>query len=290
MRTQLLVKTAMVAAAAATMLGTQGVGQADPERRTNGLESQPAVRHRILLVKNRLELTPLFESTVNAEFRHIIGGGAKLEYHLSDMFSIGVVGAFSTAIDTGLVTKINATLSNNTPKDPREPTLDQFNDHLNSQPIHGAAYIGITPWYGKLAAFGSAFVNFDFYFQAGVSFAQLNSNCPTSVCSDTHPGTSIPDPAHPGMNIGPDDNPNNDPALNSGTKIGLYVGGGIHVFLNDFMALDLTVRDYAFSDNPSGADFNADLFVSEADNRFLNHLFVGAGLSFMFPSQAKRTP
>jgi outer membrane beta-barrel protein len=287
MRTQLLAKTALpLVSAAAVMAMVGGTARAD-ERRLNSLESQPAVRHRLLLVKNRVELTPLFESTINAEFRHILGGGAKLEYHVSDMLSIGVVGVFSTSLDTNLVNKINATLSDMPPAGSREPSKTEFNDHLNSQPLHGAAYLSLTPWYGKLAAFGSAFVNFDFYFQAGVSVAQLDSSCPTSVCNDTHPGKTIMNGM---MTIPPDDNPNNDAPLNSGTKVGLYLGGGIHVFLNDFMALDLTVRDYAFSDNPSGADFNADLFVSEADNRFINHLFLGAGLSFMLPATVKRTP
>ena len=88
----------------------------------------------------------------------------------------------------------------------------------------------------------------------------------------------------------------NDPPLNDGSRVGLYLGGGIHVFLNDFIALDLTVRDYAFSDNPSGADYNADLFVGtnqttgDDDNRFLHHIFVGAGISIMFPTTVKRTP
>jgi len=158
-------------------------------------------------------------------------------------------------------------------------------------PFHGAAYVSLTPWYGKLAAFSQAFVAFDFYFQAGVAFAQLKSDCPTStVCKDTHPGTSIPDPNDPSMTIPPDLNPNNDPPLNSGTKAGLYLGGGIHVFLNDFVALDLTFRDYAFSDNPSGADYNADLFVSKKDNRFIHHLFGGIGVAIFFPTTVKRTP
>ena len=66
------------------------------------------------------------------------------------------------------------------------------------------------------------------------------------------------------------------------------------MFLNDFLALDLTVRDYAFSDNPVGADYNADLFVGTSktlgdDNRFLHHLFFGAGLSIMLPTTVKRT-
>ena len=56
-----------------------------------------AVRGRRLMVKNRFELTPLFESTVNADFRHIIGGGLKFEYHFSDILSFGVIGVASAS-------------------------------------------------------------------------------------------------------------------------------------------------------------------------------------------------
>ena len=261
-------------------------------RRQNDLAQQVAVRHRRLLVKNRFEVTPLFESSIDADYQHTVGGGLKLEYHLGDMLSIGVIGVGSTSLHTGIVDKVVATLPT-TDMGTKEPTQEQFLDHLNSMPVHGAAYLSITPWYGKLAAFSSAFVAFDFYFQAGVSFAQLKSNCPTSVCNDTHPGTSLP--GQNDMSIPPDNDPKNDPPLNDGNRVGLYLGGGIHVFLSDFLALDLTVRDYAFSDNPSGADYNADGFVGNSptlgdDNRFLHHLFFGAGLSIMLPTTVKRTP
>lgn len=260
----------------------------DDEVRRSPLEGQPAVRHRLLLVKGRFEITPSFESTINADFRHIVGGGVKLEYHLTDMLSFGAVGIFGTAIDTGLVDRIMPTLENDVDNATREPSQEEFEQHLNTMPIHGAAFVSVTPWYGKLAAFGKAFVPFDFYFQAGVSFASLTSDCDTSeICTDDHPGQSVMDGEEV---IPPDDNPNNDPPLNDGSRIGLYLGGGIHVFLNEFIALDFTVRDYAFNDNPSGADFNADLFVSDADNRFLHHLFMGVGVSVLLPTKAKRTP
>ena len=276
-------------------------GSAYAERRTSGLAADVAVRHRRLLVKNRFEFTPLFESTINADFRHILGGGAKLEYHLGDMLSIGVIGVASTSLDTKLVDKIVPTLMTQQQKQQtmmstgtyiREPSQDEFLDRLNTMPFHGAAYVSLTPWYGKLAAFGQAYVAFDFYFQAGVAFAQLKSSCPTTVCSDKFAGVShnITGPDGNPDTIPPDLNPNNDPPLNDGGRVGLYLGGGIHVFLNDFLALDMTVRDYAFTDNPSGADFNADLFVSNADNRFLHHLFFGAGVSVMLPTTVRRTP
>ena len=273
---------------------------AHAEPRQNSLAADVAVRHRRLLVKNRFEFTPLFESTINADFRHILGGGAKLEYHLSDMLSIGVIGVASTSLDTKLVDKIVPTLMTQQQKmtmvnsglNVREPSQEEFLDRLNTMPFHGAVYASLTPWYGKLAAFGQAYVAFDFYFQAGVAFAQLNSDCPVNICSDKFPGLShnITNPDGTMDTVPPDLNPNNDPPLNNGGRVGLYLGGGIHVFLNDFLALDLTVRDYAFTDNPSGADFNADLFVSTADNRFLHHLFFGAGISVMLPTAVKRTP
>ncbi len=231
------------------LLATVGVlaltGSVYAERRTNSLAGDVAVRHRRLLVKNRFELAPLFESTINADFRHIVGGGVKLEYHLGDMLSIGIIGVGSTAIDTGLVKKIKPTLETSTDNATREPSLAEFNAHLNSMPVHGAAYVSLTPWYGKLAAFSQAFVAFDFYFQAGLSYAQLKSDCPESICSDPAPGMS----SGPGGMNPPDNNPNNDDPLNNGSRLGLYLGGGIHVFLSDFIALDMTIRDYAFSDN-----------------------------------------
>src|SRR4026209_987241 len=60
-------------------------------RRHNSLPADKAVRHRRLLVSGRFEASPTFESTMNPEFQHIVGGGLKLEYHLSDMLSIGGV-------------------------------------------------------------------------------------------------------------------------------------------------------------------------------------------------------
>jgi len=272
--------------------------EAYADRRQNTLATAVAVRHRRLLVANRLEFTPMFESTINADFRHIVGAGAKVEYHLGDMLSIGIIGVGSGALDTGLVSKIRPSLLTQAQKDAkiamkiavREPSQEEFMDRLNTMPFHGAAYVSLTPWYGKLAAFGQAYVAFDFYFQAGVAVAQLSSNCPANICNDPAPGRSRPDPAGGPEPLPADNNPNNDPPLNSGFRTGLYLGGGIHVFLNDFLALDMTVRDYAFTDNPSGADFNADLFVSDADNRFIHHLFFGLGVSIMLPTTVKRTP
>jgi outer membrane beta-barrel protein len=251
------------------------------------------VRNRLLLVAKRLEATPLFESTINADFRHFIGGGLKIEYHLNDMLSFGGIGVFTTALDTKLTKRIKDTLETAPNDMTREPSIQEFEQRLNSMPLHGALYVSLTPWYGKLAAFGKAYVNFDFYFQGGFGFATLKSGCEDSICNDSDP--FFDDPTTPTVDER-DANPNNDRPLNDGFRPGLYLAGGIHVFVSDFIALDLAVRDYAFMDNPSGADFNADEAVGENprddignDNRFLHHLFVGVGVSIMLPMKVKRT-
>jgi outer membrane beta-barrel protein len=271
---------APVCAALLASLLAAPLAQAD---RKNPLEGQPAVRHRLLLVKQRFEFAPAFESSVNADFQHTFSGGLKLEYHLSDMFSIGAVGFYGKGFNTKLNSRIVDDLPESTDDGDPTPTHDEWVEHLNEIQAHGAGYVTVTPWYGKLAAFGKFFVNFDFYFSGGVAFAKLKNDCCTFE-TDPAPGGDL------GNGILPDNDPNDDPAINDGTRIGAYLGGGIHLFLSNWMALDLTVRSYLFSDNPSGLDFNADLAVTDDDNRFLNHLFMGVGLSFFLPADVERTP
>src|SRR5262249_57600443 len=124
-------------------------GTASAQKRLNGLDDDLPVRHRRLLVRHRFEVTPLFESSIDADFQHTVGGGLKLEYHFSDMFSIGVIGVASTSIQTTLTQNIVSTLPDTEPANSRVPSQQQFLDHLNSMPLHGAAYLSFTPWYGK---------------------------------------------------------------------------------------------------------------------------------------------
>src|SRR5262245_64949863 len=122
---------AVVAFAVSVAVSGAVSAPAHAERRQNSLAADVAVRHRRLLVKERFEFAPLFESTINADFRHIIGGGAKLEYHFSDMLSFGVIGVASTALDTKLVDRIKPTLETTADPKTREPSQDEFMDRLN---------------------------------------------------------------------------------------------------------------------------------------------------------------
>src|SRR5690348_12173149 len=102
MKKSLLVASLLGAAFSSTAVADEAARVTSSGRRHNSLPGDPAVRHRRLLVSGRFEFAPLFESTINPEFQHIVGGGLKLEYHLGDMFSIGAIGVGSTQFNTKL--------------------------------------------------------------------------------------------------------------------------------------------------------------------------------------------
>lgn len=240
--------------------------------RKSPLAGQVPVRHKQELRMKRFEVAPTFETTVQGDYKHTLSGGVKLEYHLSDSLSVGALLFFGGGIDTKLTEQVRDSLPNpQDPMEPRTPSVDDFDGHLNTIPFHGGLGATFTPFFGKMAIFGKAFVNFDFYVSGGLGFAQTsNSNPDGDDCTS-----------------GTDNDPRNDCPHNAGFNPGIQVGAGLHVYFNKWIALDLSFRNYMFTDNPSGLDFDADLDVDDDDRRFLSHLFFGVGVSMFLPPKAK---
>ncbi len=247
----------------------EGDGAAIDDDRVSPLAGQPAVRNRQLLTSERFELTPTVESTINAPFRHTVSGGLKGEYHLTSTWSVGAIGLFGYSFNNGLTNRVLDDLDEE-PGDIPEPSRDQFEQRLNSIPVHGAGYVGFKPFQGKLSAFGSLFLRYNIYVNGGLSFAVLENDCCTF---DADPN---------------DGDPRTDPPNNDGTEVGLYGGAGIQVFMSEFLALDLSVRDYFFRNNPTGV--TGDLQLTSDDNRLRHHVAASLGVSIFFPLQAERSP
>jgi outer membrane beta-barrel protein len=251
--------------------------------RKSPLAGAPDVRDKYELRLARFEATPTFEATLSADYKNTYSGGLKLEYHLSDSLSIGGLIFFGASVDSSLAGSITDSLPNmTTPGDPT-PTKDQFNDHLNTMPLHGGLGATFTPWFGKLALFGKSYLAFDLYLSGGFGFASLSSPTSGDACQRKGDGN---DPIT-GKELFTD--PRNDDPCNSGFRPGVQFGAGLHVFFNRWIALDLSFRNYMFKDNPSGQDFNADGYVDSSDPRFLSHLMFGVGVSFFLPPKAKIT-
>jgi outer membrane beta-barrel protein len=242
--------------------------------RKSPLTGQPAVRHKEELRKGRFEVAPTFEGSVAADYQHTLSGGLKAEYHLSDTLAIGGLIFFGAAITTALFDSIEGSLPNNNSDYPT-PSTDQAKTHVNSIPLHGGVHATFTPWFGKMALFGKSFLSYDIYFSGGFGFAQTsNTFDKADDFVETVPMGGTPDPR-------------NDGPHNAGFQPGAEFGGGLHVYFNRWIALDLSMRDYWFKDNPSGLDNTGDFKVTDADRAFTNHLFVGVGVSFMLPPKAK---
>jgi outer membrane beta-barrel protein len=251
--------------------------------RDNPLAGQPAVRNKVEYRDLRFELTPTFEGTIKADFRHTLSVGIKAEYHLTDYLSVGGMVFYGFSPNTGLFNQIKATLPTTQPTDDPTPSQDDAEQHANRIPLHGGAGLTFTPWFGKLSIFGKVFIDYDIYISGGFGFAKTENDYPGS---DTETTCEVRcDDANPARRRSTD--PRNDGPHNAGFSPGFQAGAGMHFFFNRFMALDLSVRNYVFADNPSGFDFDADLDVDGDDRRFLSHLFVGVGISFYLPPGAK---
>ena len=251
--------------------------------RENPLAGQPAVRNKVEYRDLRLEVSPTFEGTIKADFRHTLSVGAKVEYHLTDYLSVGGMIFYGFSPNTGLFNQIKSTLPPAPTNDYPTPNQEDAEQHANKMPLHGGAGVTFTPWFGKLSIFGKAFIDYDIYISGGFAFAKTENSYPGSDTETTcELRCTDPDPARQRSN-----DPRNDGPHNAGFNPGFQLGAGLHFFINRFMALDLSVRNYVFSDNPSGFDFDADLDVDGDDRRFLSHLFLGVGISFYLPPGAK---
>jgi outer membrane beta-barrel protein len=241
------------------------------------LSEQPAVRHKYELRSHRFEITPTFEASLAAYFKHTLAGGLKLEYHITDSLSVGGMVFFGTGINTGLMSQIVDSLGPDEKAD-QTPSQSQALDHVNTIPVHGGLGVTFTPWFGKLGLFGRAFLSYDIYVSGGFGFAQTSNKFSggddETMCEHCSDASQQNDP-------------NNDGPHNAGFNPGVQFGGGLHVYFSGFAGLDVYIRDYMFTDNPSGLDFNHDKLVTNADRRFLSHLFVGVGVAFFLPPKAK---
>lgn len=261
---------------------------AHADDRRNPLEGQPAVRHRKLMRKLRLEVTPQFITSINQDYKHAFGPGLNLQFHITDWLAVGVQGGALFNSDTAIEDRTKALLptggytyysgtgaipsGNHGP----QPTLDIHNQHVMGIDAIFSAFAQITPFYGKIAFFSALFVNYDLYVNGGVGFVNYYQN----HCCQTDPQAkgSATSQADPNLQSG---------ALFAGLKVGGQFGIGAHVYFNDWIGLQFELRDYVVGANPGGLDVNGDRQLTKADEGPQNNLFFGVGLTFMLPPHAR---
>jgi outer membrane beta-barrel protein len=245
-------------------------------QRRSPLSDAPAIRKRVELRQTRVELGAGVASTVNETFYHGLMANVRLGFHITDWLSVSGSGAFNLAtVSTGFHGRLLDTLPTTQTQAPapdfRAPSDATADSGMNKQKMILALQAEVTPFTGKYALFGKLFAHYDFYLFAGGAFVNLAAvNAGASACSDS--------PASNGV------------CVVTGMKPGGTFGLGFHSFFNDFVALNVELRDVLIKDNPAGRDVNGDMNADNKDLSFTSHLMAVLGLTIYLPATASISP
>jgi outer membrane beta-barrel protein len=208
----------------------------------------PPVSGQLYRKKGRLEATLTGNLSLNDAFFSKYFGGLKLGYHLTEFLSVSVHGASGTATKTGSTVLCSANAG----------CRDATDAQLWQVPGEIAWLAGVevawAPVYGKLNVLSEQVAHFDLSLIVGADWIARSEVLGRVAAAEleTAGGT-------PGTTAGP----------------GAHVGLGARLFLSEWIALRLEVKDY--------------LYVADVPNNggegFQNQLFTEIGLSFFLPGR-----
>ncbi|WP_242361816.1 outer membrane beta-barrel domain-containing protein [Anaeromyxobacter sp. SG17] len=214
----------------------------------------PPVSGQLYRKAGRVELTATGNLSLNDAFYSKYFGGLKLGYHFTEAWSLSVQGALGATRPTGSAVVCP---KNSGCVDANDAMLLQVPGKLRR--IVGAE-LAWAPVYGKLNVFAEKVAHFDLSILAG---ADLISH--DEVLGPSDAGALAAS--------------GKDPALVS--TVGGHVGLGARLFLKEWLALRLEVKDYVYGvevpNNGAGKDWQ-------------NQIFTELGLSFFFPFSNRPLP
>ena len=196
-------------------IGLPQTSFADDEEGVSSLEKGDPVRHQMLLHSGRFELQPLAQFGINETFQQSIGFGITLAYYFRNDLGIGATFSYNPIFIDGdeldAVKKddydsgVQSTLSI------AQPTMN-FDVSLYYMPA-----------IGKLSILGTKWVlNYDLHISAGFGAIIMDTVCGSgdSACN-----------AAKNNNL-------------EGAKFAGVIGVGVRVFFNNFIALNLDLKNY----------------------------------------------
>lgn len=290
--------------------------------RKSVLEGEPIVRKKLQLRKFRFQLTPYVGMSLSQPFVHMGYVGARAGIHFADWigvragFGYGVVNVDSAllravnggglpvgiapgqpdnSVSGGPMCNAGAPCRPLAELDNPAPLRHDFQAGLTRAQWQSSVDVVFTPFAGKLGLFSAAFTNYDIYVFGGLglvnwanhydqgSTAELNGleTNPDSPAYCTDPVSGLDDECilHP---VDPD----------TGVKIGASFGGGVHLFITNFIAMNLEVQDIVTSNNLAGLNTTvSDIppLVDRGDRDVLHNVTLQLGAKIYIPFKAKRS-
>ena len=249
------VQRSVLALAALAVLATAAPLAAVAQTRADAFAGKiPPVSGQLFRKAGRFELTATGNLSLNDAFYSKYFGGLKVGYHLSEAWSVSVQGALGATAATGssVVCPKGAGCT-----DANDAMLFQVPGKLRS--IVGAE-VAWSPVYGKLNVLAEKVAHFDLSILAGVDLI-------------SHDEVLGPNEAAALAASG------KEPSLAS--TVGGHVGLGARLFLKEWLALRLEVKDYVYGvevpNNRGGTDWQ-------------NQIFTELGLSFFLPLHNRPLP
>jgi hypothetical protein len=259
---------------------------------TGPLAGAPAVRQLRLHRAGRFEIAPSIAFTLLDEYQRTILVGGRLNYNVTEWFSLGVWGAFGAIkTTTGLSDHIQEVTHNRRSGDPavggepnnyptnisinnlltRASVGDPFKNQLGTIKQVIAPQLTLIPFRGKLAIFQKIFVDTDAYIFGGPAFVGLQersdceSNCDQVFTTQTR------------------------------TAIAPTFGLGLSFYMGKFMNLGLEWRALPFAWNTGGFDNRGggpdgrfpDNKINKDDREFKFNMLLGVNLGFSLPANLK---
>jgi outer membrane beta-barrel protein len=218
-------------------------------------------------------------STLNQPFFHTVMLNVKLGFHIVDSLAISGFGSFAVAnMETGLQDRVITSLDPaGNPLVPREPTPDGGAAGISKITNMFGAQLEWIPFTGKYSLFGKLFASYDFYLFGGAGGLTVSpAGSGLRECSQTPPSA--------------ENDPSRYVCSASGFKPGATFGVGLHSFFNQWLALNVELRDFMAQLNPAGRDVNGDTQADEGDMSWQHTVTIGANLVFFLPTTAAISP
>ncbi|PJB39671.1 MAG: hypothetical protein CO108_16745 [Deltaproteobacteria bacterium CG_4_9_14_3_um_filter_63_12] len=210
----------------------------------SSLEEGAPVRRLLLLRSGRFEIQPLASFSINDPFVRNIGFGAALSYHFNNSLGLGADFAYAPAhMDTDETKTVQQAGYS-----PRVKTA------LSVSQLSVAGDLGIiyVPVFGKFSVFGWS-ANYDLHVFGGAGVLLMDERCADETAACTV-------------------NSNLD-----GAKFAGALGIGTRIYFNNYLALNLELRDFLTSFAEYGRSANED------NAEFQNYFMANVGLSIFLP-------
>jgi outer membrane beta-barrel protein len=235
-------------------------------QRKSPLEDAPAIRKRVELRETRFEIGAGLTSTLNQDYYNTFMVGLRAAFHFNDWFSLAATGNFAVAnADTGFHDRLVEILPPNIMNpQPRDPTVSSATGTMQKINAFLGAQFEFTPFAGKYSLFGKIFAHYDFYALLGAGALDVEPT-DSSVC-----GPMIT-ASYCGV---------------TGLRPGGQVGVGLHSFFNEWLALNVELKDFVARLDPSGRDVNGDGVANSGDVSWTSTYMVTANVMFFLPSAA----